>query len=183
MLGDRSHCGQAAEPDAVGDSHDRASTNSTGGEEDEIPVLIAWLVAPLASLGAFLSLYFVAATHGWLPPDTGLLPRFCRMDRNTCQRILHTPEARLFGLHNSVLGLAYHGLLLLWLASRPWPALWASALAAAALFTVGGGVRLTWVLRHRLRTDCHLCLAVHAINLVLAIAVVGTIFGRGTSVL
>lgn len=148
------------------------------GQVGEDTTMTTWLLAPLAVLGGLLSLYFTAVTYGWMAPDARLVPPFCRMETDTCERIVHTPEARLFGPPNALLGLAYHGLVLSWLVSRPWPPIWASALAAAALFTVAAGAWLARALLVRLRTPCPLCFAAHAINLAVAVGILATILAR-----
>lgn len=139
--------------------------------------MTAWLLAPLAVLGGLLSLYFTAVTYGWIEADSRVVPRFCRMENTACQRVVHAPEARVFGLPNSVLGIGHYAAVLAWLVTRPWPPIWASALAAAALFAVVTGAWLSWALLVRLRTPCPLCFVAHGINLVLAVAIVGLVIG------
>jgi len=146
-----------------------------GGRRDLDVPMTPWLLAPLAALGGLLSLYFTAVTYGWMEPDSRMVPRLCRMDEGTCRRVVHAPEARVFGLPNSLLGLGYYAAVLTWLVSRPWPPFWASALAAGALWTVFAGAWLSWALLVRLRTPCPLCFVAHGVNLVLAAAIVGIV--------
>ncbi len=125
-------------------------------------------VAALAGLA--VSSYFTGVSYGLLPADWRVIPRVCRLEARTCRQILDTREARVFGVPNSAVGMAYY--LVLGLAAAlgdrlpaPWPAL----LLAAAWGTVALGGYLTYRLLAVLRVPCPLCLFSHALNLGIAL--------------
>ena len=119
------------------------------------------VLAVLALIGLLLSLYFTGVTYRRIPAEPRWLPRVCRMDERTCAAIVDTREARVLGLPNSVLGLAWYAVLLASTLGAPVPrlALLAGALAASAL-----SVWLAWALVVRLRVACVLCFVGHAVN-------------------
>ena len=123
-----------------------------------------------ALVGLAVSSYFTGVTYGLLPADWGAIPRFCRLEERTCRQIVETREARVFGVPNSVLGVAYY-LILGAVAVRggslpdPWPAL----LLAVAWGTVVLGAYLTYRLLAVLKVPCPLCLFSHGLNLGIAL--------------
>ncbi len=116
------------------------------------------LLAPLT----YLNLYFLAlAQEGWEPAarKLGALVTACGITGDTCAVVARTRWARvMFGVPNSVFGLAWCGALLwlavMWLQSGvvtvPW---WALAAASA---TVVAAVVLIWALVVRLKQPCPL---------------------------
>lgn len=126
----------------------------------------AGALAALALVGLLDALYFVGVTYRWLRPDAPWLPRVCRMDGATCARVVDTPEARFFGLPNSVLGAAWYLLVLAAagqaLATGSLPHCLPLLLVAA--FTVAFSAYLAWALLVRLRAPCPLCFLGHAVN-------------------
>ena len=138
------------------------------------PVLVA-LVA-LAAAGLLISSYFTAVAYRWMRPDARWIPAFCRLGEATCASIVFTPDARVFGVPNSLLGQIYYAALLAGAPAgaldAPWPR---AAWLAASLVTVGLGAYLTWSLVFVTRVACVLCFASHAINAVIfGILVLGT---------
>jgi uncharacterized membrane protein len=121
----------------------------------------------LSIAGFLISLYFSGIYYGYVRHSVWWVPSFCRPDQQTCSTILHTPEARLFGLPNFVYGLAYYIALIAAVAGAPGGLLFDLLVAASAL-TVILAVQLIYSLRIRLKTDCTLCYASHAINCVVA---------------
>lgn len=117
-----------------------------------------WLLLGLALLGLGISLYFALAYYGRLEsPD--IPPALCRRQERSCVTILRTPYARLLGVPNAVLGLAFYlltgavaGLALAGELPR-W--LWAVNLAAAA-GAVALAPYLVWALVARLGHWCRL---------------------------
>ena len=122
-----------------------------------------------ALVGLVLAFYFTGVTYGWLAPDQRWIPPVCRLKEETCSRILDTPEARIFGVPNSVLGIGYYLALLSALALAPIPAGGRAALTALAWGTVGLGVYLVYRLVWGLRVPCILCFTAHGLNLGLAL--------------
>lgn len=130
------------------------------------------VVAALAMVGLGIASYFTAVTYGWMRADSTLIPRLCRMERDTCAYVLETPQAKVFGLPNSALGIVYYLLVLSRCASGPWAPIWESALLASALLTVALGAYLTYSLLYRLRVTCPLCLLSHAANALIALLLI-----------
>jgi uncharacterized membrane protein len=95
------------------------------------------------------------------------LQMFCRLDMATCGSLLATPESRLFGVPNFHLGLLFFtALIASALRSNLWQQLHLM-LFFGSLVAVASGVYLTYVLLIRLKIRCTLCLASHAINLLI----------------
>jgi uncharacterized membrane protein len=123
----------------------------------------------LSAAGFALSLYFALVYHRIVGPGSNLLPRFCRMDEQSCGTLLNTKEASLFGLPNFYLGLVYYSVLLvvpLIFERQFWN--WWHYFAAASVLAVGMGIYLSYSLIVRLKINCVLCFAGHAINLLIA---------------
>lgn len=138
--------------------------------------MLVTAIAALAATGLAIAAYFTAVTYRWMRPDARFVPPVCRMESQTCRRIVETPEARVFGLPNSVFGLGHYVVLLAWATTGPWGPLWDAAVVAAALWTIVLGAWLTYALLARLRVRCPLCFAAHALNAVLALVVVARLY-------
>lgn len=90
------------------------------------------------------------------------------MEQGACLSILQTPEARIFGLPNFVLGLMFYILLVVATLGDLGGFLFDIVLAIA-LFTVLLALYLIYALRVRLQTDCVLCYTAHGINTAIAL--------------
>ena len=126
------------------------------------------LLPLLSTVGLLISTYFTAVAYRWVRPDVRWMPAFCRMDEQTCATIVFTPQARVIGLPNSVLGQVFYVMMLLgvqlgWV-HGPDPVRMAYLAASAA--TVAIGVYLSYALVFTLRVSCPLCFTSHGINLV-----------------
>jgi len=131
--------------------------------------MVALLLTLLSSAGLLIATYFTAVAYRWVRPDVGWVPAFCRMDEQTCATIVFTPQARLIGLPNSVLGQVFYVMMLLgvqleWLSG---PDTLRMAYLAASAASVGIGVYLSYALVFTLRVPCPLCFTSHGINLVI----------------
>ena len=130
---------------------------------------MAILLGGLAIGGMLISSYFTAVAYGWIRSDIRWIPAFCRMDEQTCATIVFTPQARVFGLPNSVLGQAFYLTILLgaglgWIdGPDPLPVVF----VVASGLTVAVGVYLSYSLLFVLRVACPLCFTSHGINLVI----------------
>lgn len=140
-----------------------------------LPAPDFWLPSPvfylLSAIGLYISLYFALVYYGVLPANTRLVPAFCRMEEQACRSVLDSPYAKTFALPNSLYGAFYYLVILAAFSSglvAEVPAL-LSTLKLVAWFAVGFGVYLTYALFFKLRVLCPLCLASHAINLLLAL--------------
>lgn len=129
----------------------------------------------LALVGLVLASYFTGVTYGWLAPNQRWIPPVCRLREETCSRILDTPEARIFGLPNSALGIGYYLLILAAVLVGPLPPGLRPVAVAVAWGTVGLGAYLAYRLLWGLRVPCVLCFTAHLLNL--AIALLAT-YGR-----
>lgn len=121
-------------------------------------------------LGLCLAGYFTLLARGTVSPSARVLPRWCRMDESSCRRVLSHPDARLAGVPNALVGMAYYVTVLSYATGvlpagiRPW-------FVAAAWLSVAAGAYLTWSLVARLRVVCRLCLLAHGVNLGIAILI------------
>ena len=127
------------------------------------------VIALLSVCGLMISVYFSAVYYRWLDPTTPLVPAFCRLDEHTCIAVLHTAEAKVFGVLNALFGIAYYtGVLIAVLAGfmvlgySLFPFIWGIT-GLTALFSIW----LTWALFVRLSMSCPSCLICHCINLLL----------------
>lgn len=117
-----------------------------------------WSLLGLSLIGFAISLYFTLAYYGRI--ESGEIPAaLCRREERSCVTLLQTPYARLLGVPNSVLGLAFYlltaavaGLALGEMLPR-W-LLWANVAAAAA--SVALAPYLVWALVARLHSWCRL---------------------------
>lgn len=140
---------------------------------------MANLAIILAAVGLYIAAYFTLVYYGVLEAGTRLMPRVCRLDERTCQTVLSTRFARVFGVPNSLLGVLYY-VCVIALLSTGWltPTLGA-ALVAVAWFTVVLGAFLAYSLFLIIKVPCPLCLAAHTINLALAILLSMIVSGNG----
>jgi uncharacterized membrane protein len=133
------------------------------------------VVGVLAFGGFLISFYFAQVNR---KPNTAIerfVPALCRLDKTTCGSLLSTPEAQLFGIPNFHLGLLFYTALI---GSALLPALWHQLhlmLFFGSLVTIGAGVYLTYILLIRLKIRCTLCLASHAINLLIFVALLASL--------
>lgn len=139
-------------------------------------MVIAFSVALPALVGLLVATYFTAVAYRWMAPDAAWVPAVCRLDEGTCASIVFSPQARVLGIPNSVLGQAWYALLLLGaatgsLGTEPWH----TGFVVVAAGTVVLGFYLAWSLLFVLRVNCRLCFLSHAINLwLLAVLLAGT---------
>jgi len=138
----------------------------------------------LLSLGGLaVALYFTLAYYGRIRRVRWAPEILCAREGSSCITVVRTPYARLFGVPNSVLGIVYYVLLLLWIGLvprhlivlghvfRPLETL-GLLLLCASLCTVVLGFYLIYVLRRILYTHCLLCYAAHALNTVLLVVLI-----------
>jgi uncharacterized membrane protein len=120
--------------------------------------LILWSLLGLAVQGGAVSLFFTLVYYGRI--DSREVPAaLCRAGERTCLSIVRTPHARLFGLPNSLFGLAFYALTALVaglaLAGMLPGWLWRVNLLAA-IITVALIPYLVWALVAKLKTWCRL---------------------------
>jgi len=125
--------------------------------------MVELLLTSCAFAGLGIALYFSLVYYRIVEADSKWIPSFCRMEKGACMRILDTPEAKVLGLPNSVLGVFYYGAILFVPIQR-----FEVLFLIASIFSVGLGMYLVHTLAFRLKTHCLLCYTAHGINLVIA---------------
>jgi uncharacterized membrane protein len=132
--------------------------------------MLSILIAVLSAIGFYIAMYFTLVYYGFIQAENSIMPAFCSMKTHTCQSVLNTRFARVFGVPNSLLGVIYYLLILVLLFANLLfdPAL-LGMLVVVAWFTVALGVYLAYSLFFIIKTPCPLCLASHAINFALAL--------------
>ena len=75
--------------------------------------MIELLLVSCAFAGLSIALYFSLVYYRVIEADNRWIPSFCRMEKGGCMRILDTPEAKVLGVPNSVLGVLYYLAILL----------------------------------------------------------------------
>jgi uncharacterized membrane protein len=133
-------------------------------------MLAGILIAALSAAGLYISIYFTLVYYGVIQAENSIMPAFCSMKTHTCQSVLNTRFARVFGVPNSLLGVIYYLVILVLLSANVlFDPVLLGMLVVVAWFTVALGVYLTYSLFFIIKTPCPLCLAGHAINLALAV--------------
>lgn len=125
------------------------------------------LIVVLALAGLANALYFTFAYYGRIKEARWVPEILCAREGSSCVTVLQTPYAKVFGVPNTLPGIAYYLLLIGWvlvgkslaISWLPW------ALVAASICTVILGFYLMYALRRKLHTHCPLCYTAHAINL------------------
>lgn len=149
---------------------------------------MAELVFILALLGFLDALYFTFAYYGRVRKLKWVPEVLCAREDSSCVTVVKTPYGRIFGVPNSLLGIAYYLLVMKWAAdafasgvfpvgydlsfgSGHLPLHIGWILIAASLLTLVLGFYLVWALRAKLHVHCLFCYAAHAINAVLFVLV------------
>ena len=134
-----------------------------------------WLLLALCTVGFLVASYFTGVACHWLKPDTHWIPPFCRMGEDTCASIVFAPQARIFGVPNSVVGqLFYFALATAILTGGLDQSVARLLLTAVSSVAVLLGAYLTYALLVVLRVHCILCYTSHAINVMLLALLVAT---------
>lgn len=123
----------------------------------------------LATVGLYIAAYFTLVYYGIVSASTKLMPNVCQLEERTCQTVLGTKYARVFGVPNSLLGVLYYLTVILLLLAGWAAGPIATATIAVAWFTVALGVFLAYSLFFIIKIPCPLCLTGHTINLLLAV--------------
>jgi len=138
-----------------------------------------WIIL-LSLAGLVISIYFTLAYYGRVRKARWVPEILCAREGSSCVTVLQTPYACVFGVPNSLLGIIYYLGLIIWLNLRisvAGVAAFLVAIATVALTVAIGvsvllGFYLIYALRMKLRINCPLCYAVHAINAVLLILLI-----------
>lgn len=136
--------------------------------------MIEWLIIVLALSGFIISCYFTFAYYGWVKNARWVPAVLCAREGSSCVTVLQAPYARLFGVPNSLVGMFYYLVILSLFAAafilrdyvhHPVTSLLAGTAYLGSIFAVLTGAHLIYALRWKLRINCPLCYAAHAINL------------------
>ena len=135
-----------------------------------LPPMILFI---LAIIGFLISSYFTALSLNWLDPADSRIPSLCRLGQQTCNRVIFSPRARVFGVPNSLLGQLFYVAILIGTISRllfvePFYLLFLSA----SFLTVLLAIYLSYSLLFLTRIRCFLCFTSHLINLIIFILLV-----------
>ena len=123
----------------------------------------------LATVGLYIAAYFTLVYYGIVSASTKLMPNVCQLEERTCQTVLGTKYARVFGVPNSLLGVLYYSTVILLLSGGWIAGPIAAATIVVAWFTVALGMFLAYSLFFIIKIPCPLCLTGHTINLLLAL--------------
>jgi uncharacterized membrane protein len=126
------------------------------------------MLVTLCAIGILISGYFTGVTFRWVKPDTRWIPPVCRLGEDTCALVVFTPQARVFGPPNAVLGLVFYVMLAAAAleGGLDEPSIRLAMLGATGA-TVALGLFLTYSLLFVIRVKCVLCLSSHVVNLAL----------------
>jgi uncharacterized membrane protein len=141
------------------------------------------LIVLFALAGLADAVYFTLAYYGRIRKARWVPEIFCAREGSSCVTVVRTPYARVLGVPNSLLGIIYYLLLIVWIGLvpryvslsghvlRPFETLglW---LLGASICTVVLGFYLIYALRRVLYTHCRLCYAAHAINVALLVLLI-----------
>lgn len=120
----------------------------------------------LCAVGLWISAYFTGVSYHWISPHVKWIPRFCQLKEASCQLVLETPRAKLFGIPNSVFGIGIYLYLIFFFIGFPFPWGIAIVLTGAAVLR---SIYLAYSLLFVTRIPCPLCFTSHGINLILFI--------------
>jgi len=145
-------------------------------------VVFRALILILSLAGLLNALYFTLAYYGRVRKARWVPPALCAREGSNCVAVVRTFYARVFGVPNSLLGIAYYIALIGWIlagggrASAAGTAVWLHGvwwlLVAASGVAVVLGLYLIHALWRILRVHCPLCYAAHAINSVLLVLLI-----------
>lgn len=124
--------------------------------------MIPAVILVLSLVGLWISIYFTGVYYRWFPPHVAWIPKVCQLKEESCITVLGTPRAKLFGIPNSVFGMALYLYLIVDL--FVFPPLPARIFLGLALIR---SVYLAYSLLFITRIPCPLCFTGHGINLTL----------------
>lgn len=134
-------------------------------------MLLSAALTILSLIGFLISLYFALVYYRKIPANYFLVPRFCRMKESTCQTVLSTREARVFGVPNFLLGFGYYALVFLAAISTSDEAERVShtILLLFSILALIFSVYLAYSLLFKIKIPCPLCFISQTLNLLLVV--------------
>ena len=135
--------------------------------------MLSIAIVVLSLIGLWNAFYFTFAYYGRVKKARWVPAILCAREGSNCVTVVQTPYARVFGLPNSLFGIIYYAVLILWTAvSALAPAWFIWLLIAASAVTVVLGFYLVYALNVKLHTHCPLCYMGHAINAMLFVLLI-----------
>jgi len=135
--------------------------------------MLSIAIVVLSLVGLWNAFYFTFAYYGRVKKARWIPEVLCAREGSSCVTVVQTPYARVFGLPNSLFGIIYYAVLILWTAvSALAPAWFIWLLIAASAVTVVLGFYLVYALNVMLDTHCPLCYMGHAINAMLFVLLI-----------
>lgn len=147
-------------------------------------MIVRTAVIALSLAGLADALYFTFAYYGRVRNSRWVPQALCAREGSSCVSVVRTPYGSVFGVPNSLLGIVYYGLLILWgvswqpvsfgfrLGMTYFSISFTNLLIATAAATVALGFYLVFALRRVLHIDCPFCYAAHAINLAILVLLI-----------
>lgn len=145
-------------------------------------MILRGLILLLSLAGLLNALYFALAYYGRVKKARWLPAALCAPESSNCARVVRTPHARIFGIPNSVLGIAYYLALIGWIlaggaeSTALAAATWLSATTWLLILVGAGAVLLGFypihALERVLHIHCPLCYAAHVINAALLVLLI-----------
>ncbi len=128
------------------------------------------LLVILSVAGIGISLPFLLVQSGLMVPSSQLLPPFCRLDDQTCGRVLSHSDARILGIPNYILGILYYICVLTMTLGMRHP-FYQKFIMYSSWVTVAGACYLIYSLYFKVKVTCWLCIAAHVVNILLFVTV------------
>jgi uncharacterized membrane protein len=125
------------------------------------------VLVALAFAGLVVAVTMLLLTRGVLSSGSRWLPGVCRMDADSCARVVNHPHARILGVPNALVGVVFYAAVIVAAFSGGEGLL--TVVRVLSLFAVAASVFLTWSLIAVVRRPCPLCITAHAVNIVLAL--------------
>lgn len=148
---------------------------------EEIALMLRGMVTALSFAGLADALYFTFAYYRHVK-KARLVPQvLCAREGSSCVTVVRTPYGSVFGVPNSLLGIVYYVLLLIWATTgqstsfgfqvgmTAYAITFTDLMIAVSAVAVVLGFYLVYALLRILRVDCPFCYAAHAINLTLLV--------------
>lgn len=123
-----------------------------------------FLICILCVVGLWISIYFTGVFYKWFSPGVFWIPRVCQLEEKSCLLVLETPRAKIFGIPNSVFGIAMYLYVLFDLAF--FPPYFGLVLCVLALIR---SIYLAYSLIFITKIPCPLCFTSHIINFCLVL--------------
>jgi uncharacterized membrane protein len=152
-------------------------------------MILRAVICVLSLAGLADALYFTFAYYGRIKKARWVPEILCAREGSSCVTVVQTPYARVFGVPNSLLGIAYY-LLLIAGAMSYWSfgidlyvhstyVVYPFGLVLLIIISAGTtllGFYLVYALRRKLHVDCPLCYTAHAINVALFVLLIALAF-------